>query len=503
MCTGKPPWADQYPSHVSAMFQIATTDALPELPSHISPEGRHFIAACLQRDPKERPTAHRLLQHPWILGKTLEESNWKARGLISQDTQNLLNGTSQSSNPSNTSSTASLQSDSSDNSRDHHHPPVTLSAPSTAPIRSVHPAVTRIIHHEAEAPKTRLSPSNSHSNLANFVNFSQDLHSVSSSPVSRPARRINEKSKEDKRNGENSQINKEKPRVERSQEKTLRTEERNDKEADKGKETGKKDKTHLTLNLIPLEVGKKSSESLLVDSILDNHSGNPSPSHSSRDTRDSLNGRHFESSHNDSPAHRQQIAVRPFLPSEPSENELTRHYPHPHIQAPSTAPIVPVGKYSNFLSTPSSDVADAGMIQNFLVESMAEKLENLKQQNAQFYQHFKLKIVRATKPRKNSAHFVDPLDATIRPSSPSSVTGNSGFSSSTAEYYAAPIAPSLGSGAQHSYKNRFDLPSGGSDANANRHHLPIASKDIITRPINSSSLSSTVLSAFSQPSGRP
>jgi len=39
---------------------------MPEIPDHLSSEAKNFIQLCLQRDPSARPTAQRLLDHPFI-----------------------------------------------------------------------------------------------------------------------------------------------------------------------------------------------------------------------------------------------------------------------------------------------------------------------------------------------------------------------------------------------------------------------------------------------------
>jgi serine/threonine protein kinase len=66
MITGKPPWSQQYTSHVSAMFHIANTTQPPPLPESISLDARDFILQCLQREPRNRPNATRLLVHPFV-----------------------------------------------------------------------------------------------------------------------------------------------------------------------------------------------------------------------------------------------------------------------------------------------------------------------------------------------------------------------------------------------------------------------------------------------------
>lgn len=72
MNTGLPPW-HEFKTQVSAMYHIASTQELPELPKNASPEARNFIVHCLQRNVDKRPTAHALMKHPFITGDSLDE----------------------------------------------------------------------------------------------------------------------------------------------------------------------------------------------------------------------------------------------------------------------------------------------------------------------------------------------------------------------------------------------------------------------------------------------
>ncbi|XP_054797495.1 mitogen-activated protein kinase kinase kinase 3-like [Prosopis cineraria] len=65
MATGRPPWS-QYKKRVLA--KIDNSKDLPAIPSHLSGEAKALIRCCLQRDPMVRPTARRLLDHPFIRG---------------------------------------------------------------------------------------------------------------------------------------------------------------------------------------------------------------------------------------------------------------------------------------------------------------------------------------------------------------------------------------------------------------------------------------------------
>ncbi|KAG5005146.1 hypothetical protein JHK82_029177 [Glycine max] len=88
MATGKPPWSQQYPQEVSAIFYIGTTKSHPPIPEHLSAEAKDFLLKCFHklesvnecdnlslnhyasiygdREPNLRPSASELLQHSFI-----------------------------------------------------------------------------------------------------------------------------------------------------------------------------------------------------------------------------------------------------------------------------------------------------------------------------------------------------------------------------------------------------------------------------------------------------
>ncbi|ERN19861.1 hypothetical protein AMTR_s00071p00019220 [Amborella trichopoda] len=68
MATSKPPWS-QYEG-MAVIFKIANSKDIPEIPYHLSEDGKHFLRLCLQRDPSARPTATRLLDHPFVRDQT-------------------------------------------------------------------------------------------------------------------------------------------------------------------------------------------------------------------------------------------------------------------------------------------------------------------------------------------------------------------------------------------------------------------------------------------------
>ncbi|KAK7280173.1 hypothetical protein RJT34_25235 [Clitoria ternatea] len=61
MATGKPPWSQQYPQEVSALFYIGTTKSHPPIPEHLSTEAKDFLLKCFHKKPNLRPSASELL----------------------------------------------------------------------------------------------------------------------------------------------------------------------------------------------------------------------------------------------------------------------------------------------------------------------------------------------------------------------------------------------------------------------------------------------------------
>ncbi|BBN16920.1 mitogen-activated protein kinase kinase kinase ANP1 [Marchantia polymorpha subsp. ruderalis] len=74
MATGKPPWSQQF-QEVAALFHIGTTKSHPPIPEHLSANGKNFLLKCLQREPRLRPSAADLLQHPFVTEQLREESS--------------------------------------------------------------------------------------------------------------------------------------------------------------------------------------------------------------------------------------------------------------------------------------------------------------------------------------------------------------------------------------------------------------------------------------------
>ncbi|GJN06769.1 hypothetical protein PR202_ga24525 [Eleusine coracana subsp. coracana] len=64
MATAKPPWS-QYEG-VAAIFKIGNSKDIPDIPDHLSSDAKNFLKLCLQRDPAARPTAAKLMDHPFV-----------------------------------------------------------------------------------------------------------------------------------------------------------------------------------------------------------------------------------------------------------------------------------------------------------------------------------------------------------------------------------------------------------------------------------------------------
>ncbi|KAK9054791.1 hypothetical protein SSX86_025870 [Deinandra increscens subsp. villosa] len=73
MATGKPPWSQHY-QEVAALFYIGTTKSHPPIPDQLSFEAQDLLLKCLHKEPKLRPSASDLLQHPFVSGKSQQNS---------------------------------------------------------------------------------------------------------------------------------------------------------------------------------------------------------------------------------------------------------------------------------------------------------------------------------------------------------------------------------------------------------------------------------------------
>ncbi|KAL0396677.1 UNVERIFIED_CONTAM: Mitogen-activated protein kinase kinase kinase [Sesamum calycinum] len=62
MMTGKPPWSEY--EGAAALFKVLMET--PPIPEALSADGKDFLNCCFRRNPAERPTAIKLLDHPFV-----------------------------------------------------------------------------------------------------------------------------------------------------------------------------------------------------------------------------------------------------------------------------------------------------------------------------------------------------------------------------------------------------------------------------------------------------
>jgi serine/threonine protein kinase len=67
MVTGRPPWHTKT-NTIGVFMHVVNSNEAPEIPSDLSQDGKHFILACLRRNPSERQNVYQLLRHPFIVG---------------------------------------------------------------------------------------------------------------------------------------------------------------------------------------------------------------------------------------------------------------------------------------------------------------------------------------------------------------------------------------------------------------------------------------------------
>jgi len=65
MASGRPPFRNSS-NPLVAMYRIACTETLPEIPLSLSPQGRDFLDKCFRRDRSQRWTSAQLLDHPFL-----------------------------------------------------------------------------------------------------------------------------------------------------------------------------------------------------------------------------------------------------------------------------------------------------------------------------------------------------------------------------------------------------------------------------------------------------
>lgn len=91
MAQGMPPWSECENSF-AVLFKIGKNNK-PRYPENLSPKTVDFLNQCFQIDPKCRPNAQRLLQHPFITGEDLItplQSDYYGVGLISDNFRNYF-----------------------------------------------------------------------------------------------------------------------------------------------------------------------------------------------------------------------------------------------------------------------------------------------------------------------------------------------------------------------------------------------------------------------------
>ncbi|KAJ3692335.1 hypothetical protein LUZ60_012685 [Juncus effusus] len=71
MATGGVPWPG-FTDPVSVLHHIGSSSEAPLFPDWISQQGKDFLSKCLNRDPRERWSAEKLLNHPFVA----ESENW-------------------------------------------------------------------------------------------------------------------------------------------------------------------------------------------------------------------------------------------------------------------------------------------------------------------------------------------------------------------------------------------------------------------------------------------
>jgi serine/threonine protein kinase len=68
MATGKPPFSES-DNQFAVLLKITTKQ--PDIPPHLSREGKDFLSQCFIQDPAARPDVAQLLLHPFVAHTTL------------------------------------------------------------------------------------------------------------------------------------------------------------------------------------------------------------------------------------------------------------------------------------------------------------------------------------------------------------------------------------------------------------------------------------------------
>lgn len=92
MAQGCPPWSECDNSY-AVLFKIAKGNSPPPFPEGLSAKAEDFLMQCFQIEPKARPNAHKLLQHPFITGEEFvpyQTIDYNNAGLISESFRNFF-----------------------------------------------------------------------------------------------------------------------------------------------------------------------------------------------------------------------------------------------------------------------------------------------------------------------------------------------------------------------------------------------------------------------------
>jgi serine/threonine protein kinase len=80
MATNKPPWSAVAKTVQEVIQVIANSNVPPKFPSHLSKECKEFLFNCLKKNPIERYSARKLLEHEFFKSKTLFKASKHAKG---------------------------------------------------------------------------------------------------------------------------------------------------------------------------------------------------------------------------------------------------------------------------------------------------------------------------------------------------------------------------------------------------------------------------------------
>jgi len=64
LATADHPWPQI--KNIGDLIERISSKELPEIPGHLTPVCAEFISQCLQYDKDKRPSAQKLLEHPYI-----------------------------------------------------------------------------------------------------------------------------------------------------------------------------------------------------------------------------------------------------------------------------------------------------------------------------------------------------------------------------------------------------------------------------------------------------